>query len=103
MLDEKWVPVEGFPNYAVSNYGEVINVNTNRTLSERKCKDGRRRVVLYVKGVPHARMVNRLVAEAFFLNYQDGIEVNHINGDHGDCSVLNLTIGNKACRKRTGE
>lgn len=28
MLDEQWVPIAGFPNYEVSNYGRIVNVTT---------------------------------------------------------------------------
>jgi len=92
-LDEYWVTFDALPNYAVSNYGTVLNVNRDRELKPFPDANGYLRVVLYHKGIRHEVYVHRLVARAFFLNYQEGVEVKHINDDKNDNSVLNLTLG----------
>lgn len=97
-LEEFWVTFELLPNYAISNYGTVLNIKTNRELTPSPDANGYYRVSLYHRGIRHESYVHRLVAKAFFLNYEDGIEVKHRNGNKQDCSVLNLTLGDKACR-----
>ena len=99
MLDEKWVTFELFPNYAISNYGTVLNVNRNRELNPSPDKYGYLRVALYRNGFRYDVYVHRLVAMAFFLNYENGVEVRHKNGDKTENTVLNLTLGVKRCRK----
>ena len=32
MLEELWQPIEGFPNYEISNYGRVVNVRRGTNL-----------------------------------------------------------------------
>lgn len=100
MLDEFWVTFDTIPNYAVSNYGTVLNVRRNRELNPTPDGDGYLRVALYHKGLRYDAYVHRLVAKAFFLNYQEGIEVKFKNGDKTDCSVLNLTLGEHRVRTR---
>ncbi len=92
MLEELWVPVEGFPNYEVSNYGRVVNVNTGRDLKPQVKKSGDLQVKLFVNGVATFWYVRRLVARAFFLNYSEVYNVLLINGIKTDCTVANIQI-----------
>lgn len=92
MLDEYWVAVEGFPNYKVSNYGRVVNITTDKDLKPQNNGTGRQQVFLYSYGLRIPYYVHRLVAQAFFLNYSEEVDVIHKNGDHTDNSVLNLTL-----------
>lgn len=96
-LEEFWVTFDLLPNYAVSNYGTVLNVKRDRELKPSPDKNGYLRVSLYHNCVRHEVYVHRLVAKAFFLNYEDGVEVLHKSEDKTDNSVLNLTLG-KGCR-----
>lgn len=98
-VDEQWVNLDGLSNYAVSNYGRVINVHRNKELKHTIDKrTGFHKVSLSHKGVKYYVFVHRLVAKCFFLNYQPGVEVLFINGNKDDITVLNLTLG-KGCRK----
>ncbi len=101
-MEERWEDVPGLPLYAVSSYGTVLNKETGRELKPDADSRGYRKVRLYEgKGRRRHYYVHRLVAEAFFLNYQDGIAVHFKNDDFGDCSVLNLTLEEKKrCRPR---
>ena len=92
MLEELWVPVEGFPNYEVSNYGRVVNVNTGRDLKPQVKKSGNLQVKLFVNNVAHFWYLHRLVARAFFLNYSEDHDVLLINGIKSDCTVTNIQI-----------
>ena len=93
MLEEQWVPLSGYPNYEVSNYGRVTNVNTGRDISPYPDKrTGILRVAIYRNGSRKDVQLKRLVAKCYFLNYQDDSKVNHRNNNKADCSVLNLTL-----------
>lgn len=96
--EEVWEAIEDFPMYAVSSYGRIMNVHTERLLRTRYHRNGHVMVNLSRNAVKHTFYVSRLVARAFFLNYQPGIMVLHKNGNLDDISVLNLTLG-KGCRK----
>jgi hypothetical protein len=91
-IEEYWVAVDLLPNYMVSNYGRVINVNTQRELKACPNGQGYPQVKLYHKGTPHTVYVHRLVAMAFFVDYESGADVKHINNNLLDNGVLNLTI-----------
>jgi hypothetical protein len=94
VLEEQWVPLPGYPNYEVSNYGRVTNVRTGRDLKPYPDKrTGILRVAIYNNGSRKDVQLKRLVAECYFLNYNGVIEVSHKNGNKSDCSVLNLTLG----------
>lgn len=99
-LEEFWVAVELLPNYEVSNYGRVINIRTQRELKACPTGKGYSQVKLYYKGVSYPVYVHRLVAMAFFVDYEEGIEVKHLNENLSDNGVLNLSIGPNKVRKR---
>jgi len=90
-MDELFVPIEGYPNYEVSNYGRVVNVRFDRDLKT-KIRRGWAAVCLYHEGVARTFSLHRLVAQAFFLNYLEGEGVEHINGNHEDNAVSNLHL-----------
>lgn len=100
MIDEFWVDVEGFPNYSVSNYGRVTNNQRGRDLKPYSDSKGYMKVSLYNNGVKTVMYVHTLVAKAFFLNYKEGVEVLHTNGVKDDNTVLNLTLGGRARRRK---
>lgn len=98
-VEEVWVAVDGLERYAVSNYGRVINQERGNELTPSPDSNGYLRVGLSRNGRVYHVYVHRLVAFCFFLNYADGVEVKHKNGDKNDNSVLNLTLGG-LCRRR---
>lgn len=93
-MDEVFVQVDGYPNYVISNYGTILNEKFDRELTATTDRrDGLRKVTLYKNGIGKEYYIHRLVAKAFFVNYEDHRPVLFINDDPMDCSVLNLTIG----------
>lgn len=97
--EEYWVTLDLLPNYAISNYGRVVNINTERELKASKNDSGHLKVDLYHNGKQKQVYVHRLVAKAFFVDYEEGREVGFINGNKEDCGVLNLTILPRKVRK----
>lgn len=98
-VEEVWVELDSFPDYAISNYGRVVNIRTNKDLTLTPDKDGALRVSLYNQGKRSNNYVHRLVAKCFFLNYSEGHAVKHINGNKTDNSVLNLTLSEEKVLK----
>lgn len=76
---EIWKTIEECPLYAVSNYGQVKNINTGCLLSQSTKKQGYKSVRLCYNGKHIYRLVHRLVAFAFCDGYFDGATVNHID------------------------
>lgn len=92
---EIWKNIEGYPNYQVSNLGNVRNINFNRTSKTKvlkSCIDGKgyQYVALYKDGKRKCSKVHRLVAQAFLPNPNNYKEVNHKDEDKTNNCVDNL-------------
>lgn len=87
---ETWCGIEGFPSYAVSNYGMVKNVVTDKILSQETHDQGYRTVRLYKEGKVNKKYVHRLVAQAFLSNPNNRSEVNHIDNNRTNNHYTNL-------------
>lgn len=87
---EFWKVIEDFPNYLISNKGNVKTVKTleNRILFTKD--DGYVSCTLTLNGKSYYKYVHRLVAEAFVINPKTKKQVNHKNGIKNDNRVENL-------------
>lgn len=90
--NEHWAAIEGFPNYEVSSQGRVCNIRTGRILKANFAGRGYLQLRLCNETGCHFRRVSRLVAQAFLGPLDDGLEVNHRDGNKLDNSVDNLEI-----------
>ncbi|QFG09176.1 homing endonuclease [Arthrobacter phage Sporto] len=99
-MSETWVEVEGYPNYAVSNYGRVVNVRTDQLLSLRPNDRGYLRVRL---SNPDHQLrdfyVHKLVGWAFW-NFDLNDQTIHYDGDVQNNHATNLRL-RKRVRKET--
>lgn len=91
-VEEVWIPLEGYPNYSVSNFGEVRNVRTGQFLRHRPDAKGYLRVSLSHEGVVRDHYIHQLVAKCFFGRFEDGAQINWVNGDITDNFVGNLRL-----------
>lgn len=93
LLKEEWRNLEfmGYPNYEVSNLGEVYSLNHGFISENRINKQGYRRVRLYANGKKKEMLVHRLVAFAFVDN-PNKEEWNIVN--HKDENKLNNRFDN---------
>lgn len=92
LRDEAWVVLDGLGQYAISSYGRVLNLQTNKEIEPMEDDAGFLRVKLRTKNKLYWVYVHRLVALAFFVNYDRDLPVFFKNGNSKDCTVLNLTL-----------
>lgn len=95
VLDEEFKPVPGFERYVVSNYGYVLNTNTDRELKP----DAKRRIGVMANGKAKVFYLHRLVARLFLPDFEDDLLVVNRNGDTSDNSAANLIMSHQ---RRTG-
>ncbi len=62
---ERWVEIEEFSNYAVSDYGRVMNIRTGRILVQSINNNGYLWVTFYNNQGKFTKTVHRIVSEAF--------------------------------------
>jgi hypothetical protein len=89
MIEEQWAEIEGYPDYAVSNHGQVKSLRFNRLLKPRGNSYNLHRVTLYNDRQAREFYVHHLVAAAFIDGYIPGKQVRHRN-DNNDNHVYNL-------------
>lgn len=104
----KWAPVAGYPNYIVSDEGEVWSIErlvtdkNGRTMRFKARElggwqrpyDGRRSVTLHTDdGEQRTVAVGALVLRGFVGEPEDGQQCRHLNGDATDDSISNLAWG----------
>jgi hypothetical protein len=75
-MDEQWLPNKDFPNYNVSNFGNIKNVVTNKIL-KLSVKGGYYHVGLVSNKIKKTYKVHRLIALAFIENPENKSDVNH--------------------------
>lgn len=85
---EEWCVITEYPNYNVSNLGNVMNNKTNKMMT--KNLKGGYHLVSLVNNNKKSIRVHRLVAVAFIDNPENKPEVNHKNKNKIDNSIVNL-------------
>lgn len=78
--NEHWKIIEDFPNYMISDLGNVLSLRTNKLRSVSIGKRGYPVVSLRKGGKTYLKTIHRLVAVAFIPNPLNLREVNHIDG-----------------------
>jgi hypothetical protein len=96
---ERWLPLEGYPQYAISDHGRVVSLKRARRLILKPALDryGYERVSLYdCAGNGRPRYVHQLVLLAFVGAPNPGQHVRHLNGNSLDNRLANLTYGTRS-------
>jgi len=88
-MKEIFKKLKNYPNYSISNFGNIINDNNGRLLKIR-LSNGYNRVRLYDKNVGKNYFVHRLVAEYFLPNPDNKPQINHIDGNKLNNHISNL-------------
>ena len=91
MEGEFWTNIKDYPNYAISTYGNVENMNTCKILKYgMDVKKGYYFVNLCRNGKYESRNVHRLVADAFIPNPENKETVDHRDGNRLNNNISNL-------------
>ena len=89
---EKRVTIDGYPNYRISNIGQIWNAKFNRTIKLTINAKGYSVVYLYNKGKRKNFFVHRLVYESFVGTIPDNYQINHKDEDKSNNAVANLEL-----------
>lgn len=97
IMKEQWKTIEDYPNYQVSNLGNVKSLDYKGTGKEKMLKPQKNRkgyltVTLYKNRKGKIFMVHRLVYETFVGEIPDGMQCNHINEKKDDNRLENLNL-----------
>lgn len=89
---EQWEEIPEFPNYMVSNWGNVTNIKRGGTdIKPRPNQFGHTRVGLVRDGVQYNRGLAQIVATVFVPNPEDHFTTPiHLDGDVANCRADNL-------------
>jgi hypothetical protein len=90
MAIEIYKQINGYQNYAVSNFGNVKNTTSNKILKEIDKGNGYLEVGLYDNKKLKKSKIHRLVASHFIENPESLKTINHINGIKTDNRAENL-------------
>ena len=84
--------IRGFNRYSISTDGEIFDCKKEKYLKQSNTKDGYLFVNLISdEGERKTKLVHRLVAETFILNYSNKETVNHKDENKQNNNVLNLS------------
>lgn len=86
MKNEKWEVIKEYPNYEVSNKGNIREKDTKELIGKGIRFYGYEYVMINCE----QKYVHRLVAEAFIPNPENKPQVNHINHERNDNRAENL-------------
>jgi hypothetical protein len=87
---EAYMPIDGYKNYEVSNFGNVKNKSTGRVLKPGINRDGYYIVSLCDGQNKKTKTIHRLVAEAFLNNHDNKPCVDHIDNNKLNNCDFNL-------------
>lgn len=87
---EKYIVINEFNNYAVSNFGNIKNIKKNKLLTLNLNLNGYYTYTFCQNGIKKTFEIHRLVALYFIKNPNNYPYVNHIDGNKGNNRVENL-------------
>lgn len=91
-----WVEIPGHPNYEINNYGEIIDLRTNKILKP-YVNSGYLRI--WLNGTKY--YVHQLMMLSFYPDEENRGRIAHIDGDNFNNCLWNLEYKTNR-RRRTG-
>ena len=90
-MKEEWKQIPGYPDYMISNYGNILSLRSMSCLIPWEQKIGHHLMVsLSNKKVKRKHLVHRLVLTTFAGPAPVGKECSHLNGNPQDNRLCNL-------------
>ena len=87
---ECFLPIDGYENYFVSNFGNIKNSKTNKILKQKTEKNGYKRIGLTKNRKQKYFYIHRLVGNAFLENPDNKPMIDHIDENKVNNNVKNL-------------
>jgi hypothetical protein len=99
---EQYKIIKDFPNYSVSNFGNIRNDKTGRVLKQQIDTQGYYKVSLYSDGNSYKKYVHHLVGTMFIPNPENKKCIGHINNNRLNNNIENLRMVsyNENCMNR---
>ena len=91
---KEWKSVENYPDYQVSNEGEIRIEGLGVKVPSRITKGGHKQVYLYKESKQYGYCLDKLILNAFKPEGKTNWVI-HINGNNMDCRLSNLRWGTK--------
>ena len=102
-MNEIWKNIKSFPNYAISNFGNVkslgrivnsgrggLKVLKDKILKQKTSPDGYKRIGIYIGKKQRYFFVHILVLESFVGRPSNDVECNHIDTNKANNKLSNL-------------
>lgn len=89
-MNEIWKTIDGYPNYMVSNMGNVKNIKTGKMLKPTISTTGYLQIHLWKNNHEKNFKLHRLIALSFIPNPENKPCIDHINTNKMDNRVCNL-------------
>jgi hypothetical protein len=89
---EEWKQIDDYPNYSVSNLGNVKNNKTNKLLSLSENGYGYIKVILYKNNTKKTFNLHRLIGKTFMTHFDDNLEIDHIDRNKTNNCLENLRL-----------
>ncbi|CAL5975620.1 HNH_endonuclease [Hexamita inflata] len=89
-LIEEYRDIDGYPNYEVSNFGQVRNKTTGRILKPIQRADGYQVINLCQNKIIKQYLIHQLVSKSFIENPDNYSEIDHCDGVRSNNNVWNL-------------
>ena len=89
-MKEIWKSIKNYPQYEISNFGNIKSNYKNKLLKFQQDKDGYFQVNLYKNKIGKTNKIHRLVALYFVENKYNKLQVNHIDGNKQNNHYYNL-------------
>ncbi|CAL6075154.1 Conserved_hypothetical protein [Hexamita inflata] len=87
---EEYRDISEYPNYEVSNLGQVRNKTTGRILKQNDRGTGYLAVSLYLNKIMKTYYIHQLVSKTFLENPDNYTEIDHCDGVRSNNNVWNL-------------
>jgi hypothetical protein len=99
-MEEVWKQITEYPNYSISNWGNVKNMTTDKILVNIKSTRGYLFVGLSKNGKRKMFLISRLVGEYFLDNFDPLLEIDHIDRNPQNNNITNLRCVNRSENQR---